>query len=140
MPKQNRISPKEVIIQLRRKASITRGPLKSNGNHAARQIFGFGFAVICRLFSLAQARIGVYHRDREEEFVLHAGPLPSPANETLPKLISTFKRFTNRKCGEQLWQRSYHEHVIRNETEYQQIWEYIDNNPARWAEDRYHVE
>ena len=68
------------------------------------------------------------------------GPLPSPANETLPKLISTFKRFSNRKCGVQLWQRSYHEHVIRNETDYQQIWEYIDNNPARWTEDRYHME
>jgi len=68
------------------------------------------------------------------------GPLPSPANETLPKLISTFKRFSNRKCGVQLWQRSYHEHVIRNETDYQQTWEYIDNNPARWTEDRYHME
>ena len=36
-----------------------------------------------------------------------------------------------------LWQRSYHEHVIRNEEDYRQVWEYIDTNPARWAEDRY---
>lgn len=38
-----------------------------------------------------------------------------------------------------VWQRSYHEHVIRNEEDYRQIWEYIDTNPARWAEDRYYM-
>ena len=65
---------------------------------------------------------------------------PPPTNELLPMLISTFKRFTNRKCGLQLWQRSYHEHVIRNERDYQEIWEYIDTNPAKWAEDRYCAE
>ena len=65
---------------------------------------------------------------------------PAPTNETLPKLISTFKRFTNRKCGVQLWQRSFHEHVIRNENDYREIWEYVDTNPARWAYDRYFAE
>ena len=60
-----------------------------------------------------------------------------PANAALPRLISTLKRFTNKKCGTQLWQRSYHEHVIRGEADYRQIWEYIETNPARWAEDRY---
>ena len=65
---------------------------------------------------------------------------PAPTNETLPKLISTFKRFTNRRCGAQLWQRSYHEHVIRGESDYREIWEYIESNPAKWAEDRYYQE
>ena len=37
-----------------------------------------------------------------------------------------------------LFQRSYHEHVIRSENDYLQIWEYIDTNPAKWAEDRYY--
>ena len=65
---------------------------------------------------------------------------PTPTNETLPMLVSTFKRFTNRRCSIQLWQRSYHEHVIRNEDDYRQIWEYIENNPVRWVEDRYYIE
>jgi REP element-mobilizing transposase RayT len=65
---------------------------------------------------------------------------PAPTNETLPMLVSTFKRFTNRRCGIQLWQRSYHEHVIRSEDDYRQIWEYIENNPVRWVEDRYYIE
>lgn len=36
-----------------------------------------------------------------------------------------------------VWQRSYHEHVIRNEEGYREIWDYIENDPARWLEDRY---
>ena len=39
-----------------------------------------------------------------------------------------------------VWQRSYHEHVIRNEKDYREIREYIENNPARWAEDMYYAE
>ena len=63
---------------------------------------------------------------------------PTPTNETIPALISTLKRLTNRKTGEKLWQRSYYDHVIRNETDYREIWQYIGANPARWAEDRFH--
>ena len=63
---------------------------------------------------------------------------PAPTNETLPMLVSTFKRFTNRRCGIQLWQRSYHEHVIRGENDYREIWEYIEANPGKWVEDRYY--
>ena len=35
-------------------------------------------------------------------------------------------------------QRSYHEHVIRNEQDYLEIWNYIDSSPAKWAEDQYY--
>ena len=63
---------------------------------------------------------------------------PSPANAVLPAFVSTFKRFTNRKCGEKLWQRSYYEHVIRNDRDYEETWNYIENNPAKWIDDRYY--
>ena len=39
-----------------------------------------------------------------------------------------------------LWQRSYHEHVVRNEVDYLKIWNYIDSNPGKWTEDRYWAE
>ena len=64
---------------------------------------------------------------------------PTPTNAALPKYVSTLKRYTNRTCGASLWQRSYHDHIIRNETDYQSIWQYIDENPAKWREDRYFV-
>ena len=55
-------------------------------------------------------------------------------------LVSAIKRFSNQKCGMQIWQRSYHEHIIRNEQDCLEIWNYIDGNPLKWAEDRYYTE
>jgi REP element-mobilizing transposase RayT len=34
-----------------------------------------------------------------------------------------------------LWQRNYWEHIIRNENSYQNISNYIINNPSKWNED-----
>ncbi|WP_155285305.1 transposase [Capnocytophaga felis] len=38
----------------------------------------------------------------------------------------------------QIWQHNYHEHIIRNEESYFKIHEYIENNPAKWEEDRFY--
>ena len=38
-----------------------------------------------------------------------------------------------------LWQRNYYEHIIRNEESYLTIAEYIQNNPLKWQEDKYHM-
>ena len=64
---------------------------------------------------------------------------------TLGRIVGALKSLSANCCREQsltgkLWQRSYHEHVIRSEADYREIWEYIENNPARWAEDRYYNE
>ena len=32
-----------------------------------------------------------------------------------------------------LWQRNYHEHVIRNAVDYERIHSYVESNPCRWA-------
>ncbi len=34
-----------------------------------------------------------------------------------------------------LWQRSYYDHVIRNEEDYQKVRSYIIANPVQWAID-----
>ena len=34
-----------------------------------------------------------------------------------------------------LWQRSYYEHIIRNEKDYQEIYDYIAANPMSWEKD-----
>ena len=39
--------------------------------------------------------------------------------------------------NKKLWQRNYHEHIIRNNNSYQQIADYIENNPANWQKDRF---
>jgi len=37
-----------------------------------------------------------------------------------------------------LWQRSYHDHIIRNEHALLNIQQYIHENPARWMEDTFY--
>jgi len=37
------------------------------------------------------------------------------------------------------WQDRYHDHVIRNEKEYQRIRQYICDNPRKWADDMYYA-
>ena len=39
-----------------------------------------------------------------------------------------------------LWQRNYHDHIIRNEESLYKIREYIINNPIRWKEDKFYIE
>lgn len=62
------------------------------------------------------------------------------AAPTLSTAIGQMKRWASKKAGKSLWQKSFHDHVIRNETDFREIWEYIDTNPARRTEDRYYTE
>lgn len=38
--------------------------------------------------------------------------------------------------GVSVWQRNYHEHIIRNEESHHRIRDYIANNPTQWVVDR----
>ncbi len=62
-----------------------------------------------------------------------------PTNNVISNFIGTFKRLCNRKYGKNIWQFRSHDHIIRDENDYQKIWEYIDGNPARWSEDKLYV-
>ena len=64
---------------------------------------------------------------------------PAPTNAIIPRFVSTFKRFCHKDIGTKIFQRSYHDHIIRGEKDYLKIWQYIDNNPARWQEDCFFV-
>ena len=65
------------------------------------------------------------------------------AAPTIGQIVGAIKSISANRCREaglsgKLWQRGYYEHVIRNEKDYLEICAYIENNPARWAEDRYY--
>ena len=69
-----------------------------------------------------------------------AGKYPS-----LNAVIGQFKSGVSRRIHEHLpdlivWQRSYHDHVIRNRVDYEKIWNYIDGNPSKWMDDCYYTE
>ncbi len=56
-------------------------------------------------------------------------------NPPLQNIIGQLKSYTTNKFGNTLWQRSYHDHIIRGEKDYQKIWEYIDTNVIVWKQD-----
>jgi hypothetical protein len=61
------------------------------------------------------------------------------APTTVQTIIGNLKRFVSIQCGYSVWQKSFHDHIIRDEAEYQRIWQYVDENPALWNEDMYYV-
>jgi REP element-mobilizing transposase RayT len=63
----------------------------------------------------------------------------------LGRLMGAFKTVSTKRIneihgtiGKPVWQRNYYEHVIRNETDLEEIREYIQNNPLKWLEDENH--
>lgn len=65
----------------------------------------------------------------------------SPKRGTLSVVVRGFKsaitNFANVQHIRFAWQRSYHEHVVRDSQELNRIIEYIENNPANWETDEY---
>ena len=64
----------------------------------------------------------------------------TPANARLSQFVGTLKRPCNREYGADIWQARSHDHVIRGEKDYQKIWQYIEENPLRWADDCFYTE
>ncbi len=58
---------------------------------------------------------------------------------TISRIIKQFKGSISKQIGFSIWQKLFYDHIIRNEQEYQKIWEYIDTNPLKWEQDCYHT-
>ena len=56
-------------------------------------------------------------------------------NAIIPKYVSSLKRLINKECGKKLFQRSYYDHIVRNDKDFDNIWNYIDGNPVTWEKD-----
>ena len=70
------------------------------------------------------------------------GASPAP---TISDIICTYKSLTTRECNKirktgQIFQRSFFDRVIRNEKDYLEALEYIENNPIRWQTDELYTE
>ena len=76
----------------------------------------------------------------------HASPLRKPRgvqSRSLGAIIGSFKSAVTKKIHQmeacknvRIWQRNYHERVIRDDREYEEIANYIVANPSNWELDR----
>ena len=64
----------------------------------------------------------------------------------LPEIVRAFKSFSARRInlvknthGVAVWQRSFYDHIIRDDRDCRNIWEYIQVNPQKWQEDQLHA-
>lgn len=64
-------------------------------------------------------------------------PMVAP---TISRVVQQMKGTITKRIGHPVWQKLFHDYVIRGEKDYLKIWEYIDNNPARWKEDCFYKE
>ena len=53
---------------------------------------------------------------------------------TISRIIKQFKGSITKQIGFSIWQKSFYDRIIRNEKEYQSVWNYIHNNPLKYLE------
>ena len=58
---------------------------------------------------------------------------------TLSRIVRAWKETVTKTLGKAIWQKSFYDHIIRNEADYLRIWNYIDTNPVQWREDEYYI-
>ena len=75
-----------------------------------------------------------------EKFVVmpnHVHILMTVENMDVSSVVRRIKTFVQRNKNNRIWQRTYMEHKIKNIKDFQVHWTYIDDNPRRWAFDKY---
>jgi hypothetical protein len=62
-------------------------------------------------------------------------------------VVGSFKAAVTRRVnqlrpgvGTRMWQRDYHDHIIRNDRAFDAIRDYIENNPANWDTDEHNAD
>lgn len=64
-----------------------------------------------------------------------------PQSQNLASIIRGFKigvtKLSKSLCPDFQWQSRFHDHIIRNDTVYQRIINYIETNPINWEKDEF---
>ena len=63
-------------------------------------------------------------------------PMAAP---TISTVINQMKGVISKNAGFSVWQKGFYDHVIRNDNDYRDIWNYIEGNPGKWSEDKLYI-
>ena len=64
-------------------------------------------------------------------------PLVAP---TMSRVVKQLKGVVSKQAGISIWQKSFHDHIIRNREDYEAHLRYIYENPIRWCYDELYAE
>jgi len=94
--------------------------------------------VICSAVMPNHVHLVLRMEENEAERAIHESPLHKRSR--LSKIVGYLKMNASKQIREhgyasEVWQRSYHDHIIRNQRDYEMIVEYVRNNPLNWERD-----
>ena len=97
------------------------------------------------LTDIGAASVGARFNHAPTNHVPTMNPMPVEPfikRHALGEIIQGLKSFSTRRINESrntpgmiIWQRNYHEHIVRNDDELIRIRRYIANNPRKWESD-----
>jgi len=58
---------------------------------------------------------------------------------TISTVVRLMKGTVSKQAGFAVWQKGFYDHVIRNDNDYLDIWNYIEGNPSKWTEDKLYI-
>ena len=85
-------------------------------------------------YAIMPNHIHLLVRVRADEY---GRPLVAP---TMSRVIKQLKGIVSKQAGIAIWQKSFHDHIIRNKEDYEEHLRYIRENPIRWYYDELYVE
>lgn len=82
----------------------------------------------------------------DHEIALRDGGIAGYKNPMLNENISRIIRWYKGRCSFEMrkihadfkWHSRFHDHIIRNSKSFETIQTYIENNPSKWGEDKFH--
>ena len=63
-----------------------------------------------------------------------------PHRPTVSRIVKQMKEYVTKQSGKAIWQKSFHDEIVRNDYAYQAAWNYVTYNAAKWAQDPYYSE
>lgn len=89
--------------------------------------------------------VGVDGIDPSPTNVVDPGARHAPLQWSVPSFVAGFKSATTKyarmhhgvSLDQSIWQRNYHDHIIRDESSLARIRDYVMDNPTKWNEDEY---
>lgn len=51
---------------------------------------------------------------------------------TLSRMVKQFKGSVTKQLGRAIWQKSYFDHIVRDDIDYEEKWNYIVKNPNKY--------
>ena len=67
--------------------------------------------------------------------IIFIGQSDERKRPSINQIMAAFKAGVSREIGRPIWQRSYYDHIIRSQSDYDEVWQYIENNPLQWVID-----